>query len=157
MLLLSALLTVSSSNAAATQAARLRVVGELVQESSLAAGQASSGSVMLHNDGTTPVQVVVYPRDAAADESSAAVVGSNRAWLRFTPRLVTVDPGGSAELPYRVEVPADAEVAGAYGTVLVIEPTAAPVWPPPADPAAETAVEGYRVNIVTHVSPWGSP
>lgn len=153
MLFFSALLTVSAGLVSSGHAAGLRVEGALVQESSLAAGQTASGSVRLHNDGATPVQVVVYPRDAASDEreSSAPVVGSNRAWLRFTPRLVTVDPGGSAEVPYRVEVPADAQVAGTFGTLLVIEPTQTPVWPPPADPAPAEVVEGYRVNIVTHV------
>ncbi|MES2638927.1 MAG: hypothetical protein V4850_05575 [Myxococcota bacterium] len=151
MLLFSALL--SAGLVSSSHAASLRVEGALLQESSLSAGQTVSGSVMLHNDGATPMEVVVYPRDAVdATESSTAVVGSNRAWLRFTPRLVTVDPGGSAEVPYRVEVPADAQVSGSFGTILVIEPKLAPVWPPPADPAPAAEVVGYRVNIVTHVA-----
>ncbi len=145
MVLLSALLA-----AAPSHAANLHVVGSLLQEASLTAGQMAEGRVVLRNDGDQPVEVVVYPRDAADEGEGPTVSGSNRAWLRFTPRLVTVRAGGTAEVPYRVEVPADADVAGSFGTLLVIEPTQAPVWPPPAEPPP--AVEGYRVNIVTHVA-----
>ncbi|MDP2311989.1 MAG: hypothetical protein Q8P41_03725 [Pseudomonadota bacterium] len=139
---------------AVAHAANLQVVGELVHESSLTSGQSAEGRVVLRNDGASAVEVVVYPRDAAEEgEGATALAGSNRPWLRFTPRLVTIGAGGTAEVPYRIEVPPNTDVAGTFGTLLVIEPTNVPVWPPPADPAPETeAVVGYRVNIVTHVN-----
>lgn len=138
--------------ASSSHAENLRVVGSLLQVSSLTAGQAVSGSITLYNDGAAPVEVVVYPTDVDEDESVTEGLRSNRAWLRFTPRRVTVDPGSSAEVPYRVEVPANAQVTGTFGSLLVIEPTQTPVWPPLAAAPPVADLVGYEVDIVTHVS-----
>jgi hypothetical protein len=152
MVLLSSLLLASPSHAAS-----VRVVGTLVQEASLAAGEVAEGQVVLQNDSDAPVDVFVYASDVAVygDEAqsadAASVEGSNRDWLRFTPRRVTVSAGGTAQVPYRVEIPRGSEAAGTYGTHLVIEPTSAPVWPPPADPAPTRIDLGTGVSIVTHV------
>ncbi len=151
MVLLFSLLLASPSHAAS-----VRVVGTTVQEASLAAGEAAEGHVVLQNDSDAPVDVFVYASDVAvygdeAQASDTAVAGSNRDWLRFTPRLVTVSAGGTAQVPYRIEVPRGSGATGTYGTHLVIEPTSAPVWPPPADPVPTRIDLGTGVSIVTHV------
>jgi hypothetical protein len=135
-----------------SQAASLNVAGQPVHEMTLQAGHAADRVLFVENDGTEPLRAVVYVQDAAASGEGP----SNRAWVRFTPRELTVAPGEIARVPYRVEVPADVGL-GTFESVFVVEEARGePVWPPPADPSGvdgDAASDGERrtVRVVTLV------
>ncbi|MFZ5478849.1 MAG: hypothetical protein ACOZNI_18900 [Myxococcota bacterium] len=142
-------------------AAEISVVGSLLREDAAAPGGAVEGRVAVRNNTDEPVRVLAYVRDYAfyadgrnvyADPGSLA--RSNSAWLRFSPEQVEIPPHGTTSLSYRVDVPADATLAGTYWSILMVEPM--DVRFQPADPDARSAVSirtviRYGVQIVTHV------
>jgi hypothetical protein len=157
---MNALLLLLASFAPSAEAADLTVVGTLTRTASLAAGGTTSGTVVLHNGGTEPADVRVYPKDYAfqANGSNAfdppgTQARSNSAWIRFTPSDVVVPAGQDASVSYVVTVPDDSTLEGTYWSTLMIEPAA------PAD-AGEAAAHSsvsvktvlrYALQVVTEV------
>lgn len=69
------------------------------------AGQARKGGWRITNDGAEPLTVRVQPEDWSG---GAAGTRAPVAWLKVTPSSLTLGPGKSADIAYRIRVPTDA-------------------------------------------------
>ena len=126
--------------------AAVTVEGELVREVVIEAGQQAEDVVRLQNPGPNPVRLLVYTQEAEdADQS-------NRGWVRFNPRLVDVPAYGSAQVPYRVEVPEDVPAGCVYESSLVVSAAPSPeLWPPAYAAKVSHPDTRYTVRLVTMV------
>lgn len=126
--------------------AQVRVVNDLTHLHQVQPGDLLRGAIEVENRGAEPATVRVYRRDYRFEADGAShfpepgtLPRSNAPWLRvFTP-LATLAGGERAELVYEMQVPADADLAGTYWSLLMVE-----VQPP----AIENATSGAQVREV---------
>jgi hypothetical protein len=129
----------------AAQAA-VTVEGELIREVVIEAGQQAEDVVRLQNPGPTAVRLLLYTQESEEADQS------NRGWVRFNPRLVDVPAYGSAQVPYRVEVPKDVPSGGVYESALVVATAPSPeLWPPAYAAKVSHPDARYTVRLVTMV------
>jgi hypothetical protein len=116
-------------------------------------GQSLSGSVRISNPGTTPLRLRLYLSDWGLDlegQFTFADAGSQRRsaseWVVFADATLELAPGQTRQLPYTIDVSADAE-PGTYWTVLFAE--SEPTAPEPGQASATVSV---RVGHIIYVN-----
>lgn len=118
----------------ATCAANIQVVGSLARTKSVKAGELFEGVIQLKNTGSKPAHVNVRQTDYhfEADGSNrydepGSSPRSNANWLSVTPPRIVLEANQSTEVHYKCRVPDRPELRGAYWSMIMIEPAAAPV------------------------------
>ncbi len=108
--------------------AKINVVSGLVQETALQAGGIYRGTVEIKNSGDTVDDVIVYQTDYRFTSDGRNYYGdpaenprSNAAWLTFSPRQLTIQPGATGTVYYTVTVPHDTALSGTYWSMLMVE------------------------------------
>lgn len=152
------LLALAASSPA--HAASFSVVGSLVREDTLEPGGSVEGWLDVRSHSDEALSLVVSSRDflSQADGTNfygeqGSVERSNGAWISFTPHQLTLEPGATQRVHYRVDVPDDAALAGTFWSLLMVEP-AVPEPPAEADRTARVSIRTvvrYAVQIATHV------
>lgn len=124
--LVSAVLLLLSAAPAAR--AQIAVQDEAVQERTATPGESYSGVIRIRNTSAEVQEVKVYQTDYlfAADGTSGypapgSLPRSNAGWVSVGPSTLTLAPGETAELGYRVSVPASG-AAGTYWSMVMAEP-----------------------------------
>jgi len=153
-----------STNAATA----ISVLGELTREATLQPGSQHEGRIALSNGADQAQDVRVYQTDYLFYADGRNVYGdpgtaprSNAKWITFSPRQLTVAPGETAAVYYKVNVPPDDALVGTYWSMLMIEPLG-PSDPGPlkAEPGKATVglrtVMRYGIQITTHVGDAGT-
>lgn len=89
------------------------------------AGDTIDDGIVVANDGTDAVDLAVYGADAFTTDSGALDVRTERddatgvgAWLEPAVRHVSLAPGQSAEVPFTIAVPADADPGDHVGGIV---------------------------------------
>lgn len=134
----------------ATLAGEISVIGSLVREATLQAGETSEGVILVRNNGDEPREVVVHQTDyhfSADGRNDFADPGShprsNSAWIEFSPGQTTIAPHATASVYYKVALPDRADLDGTYWSLLMVEAM------PAGDPASHVAAaRGVRINTV---------
>ncbi len=144
--------------AAPAHAGTLQVVGSLVREATLAAGQSSEGTFLVRNTSDAPLRVQVAQRDYTfqADGSNqfgepGSVARSNAAWVSFAPAELVLPPGGSSEVAYVMTAPDVSVAAGTYWSALLVEPVADPEEMLARGVHVRTVIR-YAIQLVTEVA-----
>lgn len=148
--------------AARTAAAgEISVVGSLVREASLQAGEKTEGVVLVRNNGDVPREVIVHQTDyryTADGKNDFAEPGtlerSNSGWIQFSPAQATIPPHATASVYYTMETPPQADLQGTYWSLLMVEalPTAELVAPPrDARGVRIDTVIRYGIEMITEV------
>ncbi len=141
--------------------ADVSVTSSLRQEFTVHAGDTRSGILTIVNRGAVAASVTITQVDIAFSAVGAVVyedagssASSNSAWIHVAAR-VEVPAGGQAQVPFTIEVPADARLHGSYWSVLQIQPEAASrVTTEAQAERVTTSVEvivQYGVTVLTHV------
>jgi hypothetical protein len=142
--------------------ARINVVSGLVQETSLQAGETYRGSIEIKNSGDTVEDVIVYQTDYRFTFDGQNHYGdpaenprSNAAWLTFSPRQLTIQPGATGTVYYTITVPNDAALSGTYWSMLMVEEA-----PTSRSEQKENGIfvqmkMRYGVQIITHMGTSG--
>jgi len=106
----------------------IQVSGSLTRIGLGIQAQSYEGSIELHNIGKNAEEVRVYQKDyrffadgQALYEEPGANDRSNAPWIEFSPNILSIPAGGTAEIGYHVEVPDDDELNGTYWSLLFIE------------------------------------
>lgn len=125
-LLSSILLTASSL-------ASVQVVGSLARTKSATPGESFEGVIHLKNTGSQASEIRVRQTDYlfAADgtnryDEPGTTARSNADWLSVTPPRLVIGPNETAQVHYKCKVPSRSELKGAYWSMIMIEPVAAP-------------------------------
>lgn len=112
----------------ARAAAQVAVLDDAVQEHAARPGEAYEGVLRVRNTTAAPLEVKVYLTDYAfsADGSTqypaaGSLPRSSARWLTLGTSSLRMAPGATAEVPYRVAVPAGA-AGGSYWTMVMVEP-----------------------------------
>lgn len=144
------------AGAPASAAAQIAVIGNAVDEHTVAAGQRHDGTIIVRNLTTQPQPVRVYQTDYRffADgtshfDSAGTTRRSNAAWIAPSATSLTIPPSSDVALTYVVRVPAADSLRGTYWSAIMVEgaPTA-----PPATGARQVglgAVLRYAVQVAT--------
>lgn len=140
------------------------VVGGLTHEKSARPGENYDGILYLKNDGAEPSEVRLYITDykySADGKSDYGKPGmdqrSNAGWITFSPQRLTVAPGDTAPVNYKVTVPDRADMKGTYWCMLMVEPLAETPSPDLKRNANEKAKVGiqtvirYGVQMITQL------
>ncbi|MEP0813240.1 MAG: hypothetical protein HRF49_01065 [bacterium] len=100
------------------------------QEFTASPGETVSGRISVSNGSEKPTGVKVYAGDLVRDaektqsyqfkDEGGYESRSLIPWLTFTPDQITLDPGGSAEVLYQIEIPADESLSGSYWGVIYV-------------------------------------
>jgi hypothetical protein len=148
--------------------AGVRLTSDMTQEKLAQPGESYSGTLVLRNSDSAPVEVKVYHTDYsfASDGSNdygepGSLTRSNAKWISLSRELVTVPPNGTERVDYEVKVPAaeGLNLAGTYWSMLMVEPISASSLESAADLPKGTAqinqIIRYGVQVVTHVGKAG--
>lgn len=143
--------------ASPADAARIKVIGELTHEATLAPGQLAEGRFEIRNNGDTPQEVRIYQQDYRfqADGSNdflepGTLDRSNAGWVAWTPHQLVLQPGETAPVAWEMRLPADAEQDGTFWSTLMVEP----VLPAPEENQGAVVVNTlfrYAIQMVTQV------
>jgi hypothetical protein len=117
--------------AAGTAPAQVVVRSPLSDDRTVPPGEVYVGTIVVANGTDEIQQAKVYQTDYAfhADGSNrydapGSSPRSNAGWVEFSPRAVTLAPGETVQVQYRVTVPLEAEgqaPAGSYWSMLMVE------------------------------------
>jgi len=152
----------------ASAATGITVLGELTREATLEPGEQHEGRIVLSNGSDHAQEVRVYQSDYLFYADGRNVYGdpgtsprSNARWVTFTPRQLTVAPGDTAAIYYKIQVPADKALVGTYWSMLMVEPLGpSDLGPLEAEPGKVKmglrTVMRYGVQITTHIGNAGT-
>ena len=142
--------------------ANVLVINGLSHENVSQAGGQYRGQIEVQNSGTESESVRVYLRDywfSYTGESKHDLPGtlgrSNANWIKYTPQLVTLEPGEKAFIDYEVNVPDADTLKGTYWSVIMVEG----IIPPDTTASTggvkiNTAIR-YAVQIITNIGETG--
>ena len=143
------------------------VVGDLIRAYTVRPGQTVEGLVLLAGSSAEPQEVRLYLQDYGPDGQGRSLYTepgrlprSNAGWIHLGQDRVVVAPGQQLAVPYTIQVPSDASLAGTYWSVLMVEPVHADALPLPAAPGGTPQVVirevwRYALHIVTDVGSTG--
>jgi hypothetical protein len=149
--------------------AEIMVSGALTYEHEVAPGKTYEGSITILNPDREVREVKVYQTDYLFYADGATYYGdpgtmprSNTRWITFTPKQFALPGGEQITVRYTIQVPNDAQLAGTYWSILMVEPVS-PDSPESGSQAAKDQVTlgvrqvlRYAVQVVTHVGQTGS-
>lgn len=108
--------------------AGISIGGGLTHERVVRPGATYEGVVTIINTGQEQENVEIYQTDFRFTcegnyfyDDPGENTRSNAGWVDFSPRLVTVPPGGTVDVSYTITVPEDQDLAGTYWSVLMVE------------------------------------
>lgn len=155
--------------------AQVVVKSPLSDDREAAPGEVYEGTVVVQNESDEPQQAKVYLTDYLffADGSNrydapGTVTRSNAPWITFSPSFLTLAPGETVPVTYRVTVPAADDTteggpAGTFWSMLMVEGIA----PGSAESTLGQAqnvprygvrqVTRYGIQLATHISGAGTP
>ena len=144
--------------------AGVSVHGSLTHENQVAAGDSYGGTITLANTGGSEEAVRIYGTDylyycdgTCRYDESCRHARSNAGWLTFEPHEITIPPGATASVSYRVAVPGDSTLTGTYWSVLMVEVAGEPGQA--ADESGArigiTQVLRYGIQVVTNIEDSG--
>ena len=114
--------------ASTATAGEISVIGSLVREASLQAGEKTEGVILVRNNGDVPREVIVHQTDyrfTADGRNDFAEAGtlprSNTGWIQFSPGQATIPPHATASVYYTMETPQQADLQGTYWSLLMVE------------------------------------
>lgn len=142
-------------------ASDILVIGPLVHETTMTAGQTETGTFEVRNDGEEGASVILYMRDYMfqADGSNSfpdpgSHPRSNASWVTFEPEQLTIPAGGVSEVSWTLAAPLTVDTTGSLWSVLMVEPMADQFEPEEAGSERNLAITTvYRtgVQFVTHL------
>lgn len=142
-------------------AAQLTVLGATVQEHAMAPGAEAGDSVIVRNPTDAPLRARVYLTDyvfTAAGETRydppPSHARSNAGWIALPALELTVPPGASVPVRYRLRAPATVG-AGSYWSMLMIEGVGE-ASDASAGALGMQAVVRYGVQVVAHMRDVGA-
>jgi len=146
--------------------AGIKLTSEMTLERAAQPGERYQGSIRLQNTGTSMAEAKIYQTDYrfAADGSNAygapgELERSNAEWVNLSRELVRIPPGGSEELTFEVQVPADRDLSGTYWSMVMVEPipedSAESAEPLPERTTRVKQIMRYGVQVVTHIGQSG--
>lgn len=116
--------------------AGLVIVGETVQRTSLSPGATFSGTITLLNNGVAAIEARIYQTDyafKATGENDYGAPGSqprsNAKWFTLDANQLSIPTNGTVTVNYRGTVPPDAQLAGTFWSLVMVEQTEAIVAP----------------------------
>lgn len=161
-----ALLGVTAALAPAT--AQITVRSPLADDRHVTPGETYEGTLLVRNESSEPQQAKLYQTDYLfqSDGSNRYDLPgtnprSNAGWVELGERLLTLAPGETVPVTYRVRVPAE-EVAGSYWSLLMVEgvprgsaeSTLGETRPEPRYGMRQ--VTRYGVQVATHIRGTGA-
>ena len=91
-------------------------------------GDGYSGLIVLKNQDSKPQDVKLYQTDYLFFSTGESFYGdpgenprSNADWIHMSTKRITIPAGGSVNLNFRVDVPAEDPLIGSYWSVIMIE------------------------------------
>jgi hypothetical protein len=110
--------------------AQISIIGELSNDRQVAPGEQYEGSITVVNESEESQEAKIYQTDYQFNADGTNNYGepgtlprSNAHWIRFSPSNLVLPPRGTAEIQYRVTVPAEGSQAlsGSYWSMLMVE------------------------------------
>jgi len=154
-------------SAALPAAADVSVVNGLTHEKTANKGETYESLVILKNVAAEAAEVRLYQTDYSftADgrkfyDSPGTGTRSNSGWIALGQKRIVLPPLGQTELKYTVQVPAKADLAGTYWSMIMVEeqPKAAPAIS--GDPSKVRfgirQVMRSGIQVVTHIGESGA-
>lgn len=144
--------------------ARISVVGDMVHEKIVAAGESYHGAILLQNDGDDPVRVKIYRTDYLfhADgqylyPQAGHFPRSNAKWISPRSSRLTIPAHGKNTVYYSVQVPDTDTLSGSYWSMIMIQeiPPVSGETKASKKKATVKSVFRYGVQIVTHIGDTG--
>lgn len=148
----------------AAGAAQVAVLDDAVQERAARPGETYEGVLRVRNTTGAPLEVKVYLTDYAFDADggtdyppAGSLPRSSARWVGLGTSALRLAAGETAQVPYRVAVPAGAG-DGSYWTMVMVEPLQAgdaeATRPAPArGQVGLRAKMRFGVQLATHVGP----
>ncbi len=123
----------------------------LTRDFHLRPGEQQEGIIEVRSSSDEPVRVRLYQTDYRffADGSNhydepGTGDRSNAGWIAFSPRETVIEPRGTVEIYYRIEVPEDPGLTGSYWSMMMVEPV-----PETGEPALPKDRPALGVKMVT--------
>jgi hypothetical protein len=147
--------------------AGISIGGGLTHERVVRPGDTWEGNVTIINTGHEEQEVEIYQTDYTYTCDGEYYYGepglnsrSNALWVDFSPRMVTVPPGGTVDVGYTMTVPEDEHLTGTYWSILMVEVAGGPSGQVAADKSENiklgiNQVVRYGVQLVSHISDTG--
>lgn len=147
--------------------AQITVRSPLADDRDAAPGETYEGTLIVRNESGEPQQAKLYQTDYLFQSDGSnrydlpgSTPRSNAAWIELGERLLTLAPGETVPVTYRVRVPE--EVAGSYWSLLMVEgvpkgsaeSTLGEVRPEPRYGMRQ--VTRYGVQVATHIRGTGA-
>ncbi|MEW6376753.1 MAG: hypothetical protein AB1502_13290 [Thermodesulfobacteriota bacterium] len=105
------------------------VIGELTRKYVVKPGGNYEGTVTLRNKGDKPQEVKIDKRDYLFYKDGQNIFGepsshprSNAQWISVSPSRLTVPPGETINVNFKIHVPEDSTLRGSYWSILMVEP-----------------------------------
>ena len=147
--------------------AGVAVVGSLARNKTVRTGETFEGIILIKNTSDQASEVQVYQTDYLffADgknlyEEPGSSVRSNADWISFAPTRLNIPAKETASVHYKGEVPTNPDLQGAYWSMVMVEPLAAPA--PVVNGGEQEIVMGIKtilrfgIQIVTQIGDTGS-
>jgi hypothetical protein len=87
-------------------------------------GESIEFTMELRNNGTDPLALLVYPMDYSVTPDNTFIFEepgfypySSAAWIEIAEGTIEIPPASAANVPFKLEVPADAEPGGHYAVL----------------------------------------
>lgn len=131
------------------------VVNGLTHEHHVAGGRDFKGVIQLKNTGGAAVQVKAYLQDYGYSSNGDAVFTdlkenrySNGNWLHLQSNIITIEPYGTYDLTYELEIPDTVVLKGSRWSVVMIEPIGVKSLETKNNVSLSTIVR-YAIQIIT--------
>jgi hypothetical protein len=105
------------------------VIEGLTRQSPARPGERYEGTILLKNKGDSPSESKIFKRDYLFYADGRNIFGepgihprSNAGWLSISPSRVTIYPGETVSIHYKVQVPDSPDLKGTYWSVVIVEP-----------------------------------
>jgi hypothetical protein len=147
--------------------AGISIRGGLTHERILRPGETYENIVTVVNTGHEKEDIEVYQTDYRFTcdgdyyyDEPGAHSRSNSDWVTYSPRMVTVPPGGTVDIGYTVTVPEDENMRGTYWSILMVEVGGGLAAGSATDDTQNirlgiNQVVRYGVQVVSHISDTG--
>lgn len=138
------------------------VLNGLTHENTVQPGESYRGTIQIQNIGTSQRNVRVYQRDywfSYTGESKHDPAGtldrSNAGWIIFNPELLSLEPNETATITFEVNIPANADLAGSYWSVLMVEGITTPDTTNTSSGVTINTAIRYAVQVITNIGNTG--
>lgn len=150
-----------------TAVAGISVLGGLTREATLDPGETHEGTIQLLNNSEEEAQVTIFQTDYVFYSDGSTLYNepstnsrSNAGWISFSPPRMTIPPGATVSVYYKITVPQKPDLRGTYWSVLMIEPLASAGRPVVQEKEGKITlgvqtVIRYAVQMITNIGETG--